>query len=177
MQTFRTWIHGALVALSVMTAGALLAQQRIADVASALTGAAPPTSAQFVGGLISGATGGFFGGITVCDLRQVVNISTAVTTLEITGVSGRQVRICAFTLMTTLANNVAWVEGTGATCGTGTAAMAGSTTISYPFAANGGIAQGSGIGQILTTATTGDSVCLVSSAATSLTGFISYTIY
>lgn len=153
--------------------------QRINDVGSSATGAAPPASASYVGGLQSGATGGFLGGITVCDLSKPINVSTATTTLMVTGVSGRQVRICSFHMVTAAANNVAWLEGTGATCGTGTAGMAGGTSAAsgYNFAANGGIALGSGLGEVLTTATTGDSVCLITSAGTQLSGFIKYTIY
>lgn len=153
--------------------------QRVNDVASAATGAAPPAAAIYVGGLISGATGGFLGGITACDLSKPINISSGTTTLMVTGVSGRQVRICSFHMVTAAANNVAWLEGTGATCGTGTAGMSGGTTAAsgYNFAANGGIALGSGLGEVLTTATTGDSVCLITSAATQLAGFIKYTIY
>lgn len=153
--------------------------QRVNNVSAAATGAAPPAAATYVGGLISGATGGFLGGITVCDLSKPINISTATTTLMVTGVSGRQVRICSFHVVTAAANNVAWLEGTGATCATGTAGMAGGTTAAsgYNFAANSGIAIGSGIGEVLTTATAGDSVCLITSAATQLSGFIKYTIF
>jgi hypothetical protein len=170
-------VNGVTVLTGVGAAGT--GTQRVVDVASGTTGAAPPAQASFVGGLQSGATGGFLGGFPACDLGKVVNISTATTTLMVTGVSGRQVRICAFHMITTLANNVAWLEGTGATCGTGTAGMAGGTTAAsgYNFAANGGIAMGTGIGQVMLTATTGDSVCLITSAATQLSGFISYTIY
>jgi hypothetical protein len=143
------------------------------------TGSAPPAKGVFNAALGSGATGGLLTGITVCELSKPINISTATTTLMVTGVSGRQVRICAFHMVTAAANNVAWIEGTGATCGTGTAGMAGGTTAAsgYNFAANGGIAIGSGLGEVLTTATTGDSVCLVTSAAVQLSGFIKYTIY
>jgi hypothetical protein len=143
------------------------------------TGAAPPAKGVFNAGLGSGATGGFLTGITVCDSSKAINISTATTTLMITGVSGRQVRICAFHMVAAGADNVAWIEGTGATCGTGTAGMAGGTTAAsgYNFAANGGLSAGSGLGEVLTTATTGDSVCLVTSAAVQLSGFIKYAIY
>lgn len=153
--------------------------QRVNDVASAATGAAPPASAIYVGGVSSGATGGFLGGITACDLSKAINIATGTTTLMVTGVSGRQVRICAFHMVTLAANSVAWLEGTGATCGTGTAGMAGGTTAAsgYNFAANGGLATGSGLGEVLTTVTTGDSVCLITSATTQLSGFIKYTIF
>jgi hypothetical protein len=144
----------------------------------AATGAAPPANAVYVAGRASGATGGFLSGITVCDSGFVVNISTATTTLAVTGVSGRQVRICAINLVAAAADNVALIEGTGATCGTGTAGMAGGTTAAtgWNFAANGGLTMGSGLGEVMTTATAGDSVCLATSAATQLSGYIKYAI-
>jgi hypothetical protein len=143
------------------------------------TGAAPPGEAAFIGGLSSGATGGFLQGIAVCDSFVNVNVSTATTTLLVTGVSGRHVRICSLSLVTAAANNVALISGTGATCGTGTTGMNGGTTAAagWNFAANGGLTQGSGIGAINQTNATGDSVCAVTSAATQLSGRISYTIY
>lgn len=150
-----------------------------ATVAESATGAAPPAKASYIGTLQSGATGGFLAGVTACDLSKAINIATGTTTLMVTGVSGRQVRICAFHMVTLAANSVAWLEGTGATCGTGTAGMAGGTTAAsgYNFAANGGLATGSGLGEVLTTVTTGDSVCLITSATTQLSGFLKYTIY
>lgn len=145
----------------------------------AATGAAPPANAILHAGLASGATGGLLLGITVCDKDANVNISTATTTLEVTGVSGRQVRICSINLVAAGADNVALIEGTGTTCGTGTAGMAGGTTAAtgWNFAANGGLTQGSGLGEIMTTATAGDSVCIATSAAVQLSGHIKYTIY
>lgn len=145
----------------------------------AATGAAPPANAVLLGGLSSGATGGDVIALPVCDSYDVVSISTATTTLEITGVSGRQVRICSLHLIAGAADNVAIIEGTGATCATGTAGMAGGTTAAsgYNLAANGGLTLGSGIGTVMRTATAGDSVCIVTSAATQLSGGISYTIY
>jgi hypothetical protein len=145
----------------------------------AATGAAPPANAILAGGITSGATGGFMAGIPICDSQAVVNISTITTTLVITGVSARHVRICSFQLVTAAANNVAWLSGTGATCGTGTAGMSGGTTAAsgYNLAANGGIATGSGLGTVLKTVAAGDSVCLITSATTQLSGTASYTIY
>ena len=145
----------------------------------AATGAAPPANAFLHAGLGSGATGGLLVGVPVGDTYKAINISTATTTLIVTGVSGRQVRISAQHMIAAGADNVAWIEGTGATCGTGTAGMAGGTTAAsgYNFAANGGIAEGSGVGTVLQTVTTGDSVCLVTSAAVQLSGGIEYTIY
>lgn len=143
------------------------------------TGAAPPANAGFVGGLGSGATGGFLRGVAVCDSFVNVNVNTATTTLLVTGVSGRHVRICSLSLVTAAANNVALISGTGATCGTGTTGMNGGTSAAsgWNFGANGGLSQGSGIGQINQTNATGDSVCIVTSAAVQLSGRVSYTIY
>jgi hypothetical protein len=144
----------------------------------AATGAAPPANAVLAGGIGSGATGGFTTGIPVCDSYYNINISSATTTLAVTGVSGRHVRICALNMVAAAADNVGIISGTGATCGTGTGAIVGtSAATGYNFAANGGIAMGSGIGTIMKTAATGDSVCIITSAATQLSGGISYTIY
>jgi hypothetical protein len=146
---------------------------------SGATGAAPPARADFVGGLSSGATGGFVIGIPVCDSFKAVSMTSATTTLMVTGVSGRHVRICSVNLVTAIANNVVMISGTGATCGTGTAGIAGGTTAAngWNFAANGGITVGSGIGTVMQTAATGDSVCIITSAAGPLAGTIAYTIY
>lgn len=146
---------------------------------SGATGAAPPSRADFIGGLSSGATGGLVQGIAVCDTFVNVNVSTATTTLLVTGVSGRHVRICAINLVTVSANTVALISGTGATCGTGTTGMNGGTTAAtgWSFAATGGLTQGSGLGMINQTNATGDSVCIVTGAATQLSGRIAYTIY
>ena len=146
---------------------------------SGSTGAAPPDRASYSAGLGSGATGGFLTGIPVADSFVNVNVSTATTTLLITGVSGRHVRISSLSLVTAAANNVALISGTGATCGTGTTGMNGGTTAAsgWNFAANGGITQGNGLGTINQTNATGDSVCIVTSAATQLSGRIAYAIY
>jgi hypothetical protein len=145
----------------------------------AVIGAAPPANALQIAGLGSGATGGFLIAPPVADSVADVNISTATTTLIVTGVAGRQVRIGAWHLTTAGADNVAWIEGTGATCGTGTAGMAGGTTAAsgYNFLANGSMAQGTGFGTVLRTITAGDSVCLVTSATVQLSGQVDYTIY
>lgn len=151
----------------------------VSGLGAAATGAAPPANAVLQGGLASGATGGFLTAHAVCDTFVNVNVNTATTTLLITGVSGRHVRICSMSLVTAAANNVALLSGTGATCGTGTTGMSGGTTAAtgWNFAANSGLSQGSGIGAINQTNATGDSVCVATSAATQLSGRISYTIY
>lgn len=145
----------------------------------AATGAAPPANSVMHAGLGSGATGGLVLNITVCDSFANVDIVTATTTLIVTGASGRHVRICAFSLSTAGANNVALISGTGATCGTGTTGMTGGTTAAtgYNLAANAIFTQGTGLGVINRTNATGDSVCIITSAGTQLSGRIAYAIY
>lgn len=142
-------------------------------------GAAPPANALGLAGLGSGATGGFMVGIPVSDTQKALNIASATTTLIVTGVAGRQVRIGSMELDTNGADNIEWIEGTGATCGTGTTGMAGGTTsgLGYNFLANGSILRGSGLGTISQTTATGDSVCMVTSTTAQVSGNITYTIY
>ena len=177
--TFATQAAATLTAETTKVIGTVRAQGNLGAAFDAATGAAPPANAVLAGGLVSGATGGFLGPIPISDAVAVVNISTITTTLIVTGVAGRHVRIGALNLVTAAANNVAFLSGTGATCGTGTAGMSGGTTAAsgYNFAANGGIAQGSGLGTIMKTVATGDSVCIITSATTQLSGSVSYTIY
>lgn len=153
---------------------------RINDVASAPTGAAPPAAAGYVGGLQSGATGGFLGGLTVCDQDAVININSATTTLLVTGITGRQVRICAINIgPINAAQAMALVEGTTGNCSGGLTGMAGGTTAAtgWNMAANGGLAWGSGIGEVLRTATPGDSVCLINNGASQISGHLKYAVF
>ena len=145
----------------------------------AATGAAPPANAVYVAGLGSGATGGELIGVPVSDTQKSLSITTATTTLVVTGVASRQVRIGSYSLFTSGADNIEWIEGTGATCGTGTAGMEGGATsgLDMTFSAAGGVVKGTGLGTVLQTATTGDSVCMVTSAAVNVGLSMMYTIF
>lgn len=152
---------------------------RTNPVSSSATGAAPPTAASFIAGLGSGATGGFLVGPAVGDTFKPISVTSATTTLLVTGVSGRHVRITSLNLVSAIANNVALISGTGATCGTGTAGIAGGTTAAngWNLAANGGLTIGTGLGAVMQTVATGDSVCVVTSAIGPLAGSMGYAIY
>lgn len=145
------------------------------------TGAAPPANVVYVGGLGSGATGGDLIGLPVSDTYKVINISTATTTLLISGVAGRKIRIGAIHFIAAGADNVALIEGTTTTtpCDTGTAGVAGGTTAAtgYNLVANQGYTFGSGLGTVIQTATAADNLCVVTSAAVQLSGGIDYAIY
>lgn len=168
-------VNGVTTSTGVGVAGTGTA--RVVDVASGSTGSAPPTQASYVGGVSSGATGGLLAGVTVCDSKQTISLTA--NTQIITGTSGRHVYICSINLVVAAATNVAIVSGTGSTCATGIAGMAGGTTAAtgWNFAANGGLSQGSGIGWIMRTGATGDNVCVLVSAANQTSGVVTYAVY
>jgi hypothetical protein len=106
-----------------------------------------------------------------------INISTATTTRIITETASVRTYICSIHVVTQAANNVAMIEGTGASCAGGTpAGMAGGTTAAsgWNFSANGGISLGNGASAVAATANQAYSVCLVSSAATQLSGTVAW---
>jgi hypothetical protein len=81
----------------VIANNATAANLKMQTDSSGATGAAPPSRAELNGFIGSGATGGFMAGAAVGDTYKNINVSTATTTLLVTGVSGRQVRISACT--------------------------------------------------------------------------------
>lgn len=103
-----------------------------------------------------------------------ISITAATTTRIIAPTSAKKTYICHITLIAAAADNVGIVEGTGGTCGTGTAGIVGGTTAaSGPnFAANGGIMGGSGAAAIWATAGTNVDLCLITSAAVQLSGMV-----
>jgi hypothetical protein len=108
-----------------------------------------------------------------------ISVAAAASAKIITGSAGVKIHICSLTLMVAGANNVAITEGTGGTCGTGTAGIFGGTTAAtgFNFAANGGIAFGNGVGLIGRTATNNTDVCILPSAATQVSGSVTYAIF
>ncbi len=108
----------------------------------------------------------------------VVNISTATTTQLVAASASNKVYVCSLNLVTAAANNVALVEDDTAACASPTAGMAGGTTAAtgWNFAANGGIAFGNGASSLFVTAAINRYVCLISSAATQLSGSIMYVL-
>lgn len=104
----------------------------------------------------------------------VINLTA--NTQVITGTSAKKTYICSLNLVAGAATNVAVVEGTGTTCATGIAGMAGGSTAAtgWNFAANGGIALGNGGGSVMITATNADNVCVLVSAANQISGTIAY---
>jgi len=96
------------------------------------------------------------------------------TSTPISVTASTQIYVCSLNLIAGVADNVALVEGTGTTCGTGTAGIAGGSTAAtgWNFAANGGLTLGNGIGIIARTATAADNVCLLVSGSGQVSGNI-----
>jgi len=108
--------------------------------------------------------------------KSFATVSTTASAQLIAGSAGKQTYVCSISLVPAGADNVALVEGTGAVCATGTAGMAGGATAAtgWNFAANENMHMGGGAGSVAKTATAGDNVCLLVSAATQLSGVIGY---
>jgi hypothetical protein len=106
----------------------------------------------------------------------VVNLSTATTSRFAAPAASKKTYICSIVLVAGAADNVNIIEGTGGTCGTATAGVAGGTTAATGFnlSANGGLTMGNGQGAIFATAGTNVDMCLITSAAVQLSGHITY---
>lgn len=105
-----------------------------------------------------------------------INIGSATTTRIIAPTSAKKTYICSIDLFAVAADNVAIVEGTGGTCGTGTAGVVGGTTtgtgISFPT--QGGLAKGNGVASVWATAGTNVDFCLITSTSGPLTGHVKW---
>jgi hypothetical protein len=106
-----------------------------------------------------------------------ISITTATTTRIVAPSASNKTYICMLFLTSAAADNIGIVEGTGGTCGTGTAGVIGGTTAANGpnFAANGGMLIQAG-GKVAAAYTAGTNVdlCLITSAATPLAGGIKY---
>lgn len=141
-----------------------------AAVKAASTSPAPTDPALVVG--VSPNSLGCAGASVANTTSTPINITS--NTQIITGTSSKQTYICSIALIAGAADNVALVEGTGATCGTDTAGMAGGSTAAtgWNFAANGGLTLGNGQGVVARTATGADNVCLLVSTSPQVSGTI-----
>lgn len=124
-----------------------------------------------IGGLGSGAAGTLYG-MTACDSSAVVSVAAGATAAIAAGVSGRRIRVCAFSLSAdTAATTAQWKQGTGTTCGTGTANLSGA----YNMAVGVPLTSGSGLGELFKTAATAD-LCLTAVTG-AVAGLVTYAIY
>ena len=106
-----------------------------------------------------------------------ISISTATTTEITPSLAGASTNyyVCSLVLVTAAANNVALTDDDTDNCASVTSGLAGGTTAASGFnmAANSGLTFGNGTGSIFKTNGTNRVVCLVTSAATQLSGVMS----
>lgn len=105
-----------------------------------------------------------------------ISISTATTTELTSALAGASTHyyVCSIDLVTAAANNVALVDDDSDGCGSITSGLAGGVTAGtgWNFAANGGLTKGNGTGTVFKTGGTNRVICLMTSAATQLSGSI-----
>jgi hypothetical protein len=103
------------------------------------------------------------------DSSAAINVSTATTTQIVALSSGKSIYVSGWDIVVAAADNITLEYGTGTNCGTGTTALTGA----YNFAANGGLATGSGLG-VLFKLPASNALCVVTGAAVQASGRVSY---
>lgn len=142
------------------------------------TAAAVPGEAMYIAGTDGTNVTGFY--VDPCQREAktyyVVDIVTATTTEIANQVASEFFYVCSVDLHTNAANNVAIVEDDTDACASPTAGLNGGVTAAegYNFAANGGRTLGNGLGTVMKTATANRYFCIITSAATQLSGVITY---
>lgn len=108
----------------------------------------------------------------------IISMSSATTTRFIAPTSAKKAYICSMILITSAAENVALIEGTGGTCASSTAGIAGGTTAATGFnlAANTGYTFGNGGFFVFQSAGTNVDVCLITSSTAQLSGHMTYVV-
>lgn len=114
-----------------------------------------------------------------CQVVAKTNLTGTQTTSTkiISGTSAKKTYICSFVVIAGAAEIMNITAGTGATCGTGTSVVLGSSTAAngLSFAANGGLTLGNGAATVIAvTAAAADDVCLTQSGSNRLTYHLTY---
>lgn len=130
------------------------------------TASAVPARAAFVGTNSTGNLVGLIG----CDNHALLNMSTATTTEIVALTAGQIIYVCSYDVMAGGTSNVKFVRGTGTNCATGQADISSN----YPLIAQTGISRGSGLGTVFRT-TSGNALCVTSSAAVTVAVDVTYT--
>jgi hypothetical protein len=112
-----------------------------------------------------------------------ITLLTASVKVIAPGVAAKKITICHIDLNNTAADSIAVFESTtGTTCATSPIAVYGAGTSvatagnGYNFSANGGISLGNGKGTVGQTTVSNNDLCIAQSAATPLTGGITYAV-
>lgn len=157
-------------------------QPALAGVGAGATGAAPPANAVQIGGVTSGATGGLLSALPVCDSQGWLDMTTATTTEIAPLVSSRTIHVCYVLAMAGGTTTMTFKRGTGTNCGTGTTAV----SPGFELTAQAGFSMGTGFGEVLGAAgagtvggatTSGNALCVTSSAGVNLHVLVRYAVY
>lgn len=98
-----------------------------------------------------------------------INVSTATTT-QLVALSGTtKIYVTGLAVIAGGTGNITFVYGTGSSCGTGTTSLSGA----IPLVANAGLTLGSGLGAVLMVPA-GQALCVTTSAAVQMSGFVTY---
>lgn len=110
--------------------------------------------------------------------KVFVTISQTASTQLFAGTASNRTHVCAFSIVTSTAQNVALVNGTGTVCATGIAGMMGGSTAAtgWNFAANGGIVVGGAGSAVAKSTADAANVCLLQSGAGQVSGVIAYVV-
>lgn len=171
-------VNATLSAETTKVIGTVRNVGNVGGVFDAVSGAAVPANLLYNGVNVGGNITPIVGDPcrTVAKTYTPISITTATTTRIVAPAVSKKTYLCYFFVTAASADNVGIVEGTGGTCGTGTAGViGGSTAANGPnFPANGGMSIGNGGYAVAATAGTNVDLCLITSAATPLAGHIAW---
>jgi hypothetical protein len=112
--------------------------------------------------------------------KSYASINQTASAQLVAGTASKKIYVCSIHVVVAAATDVAVVEGTGTTCGTGTAGVGGfggaTAATGWNFAANGGIALGNGDSSLGAEVTSGDNLCVFNSGSGQVSGGISYVV-
>lgn len=110
--------------------------------------------------------------------KLFVPISQTTGTQIIVGTASKRTYVCAIHVISTTAQNIALVSGTGTVCATSTGGMAGGTTAAtgWNFSANAGLVLGNGGWTVAKSDTDAENICILMSGTGQLSGTLSYVV-
>ena len=157
----------------------------------------PANAAQETGGNLATLAGGVTSSVYQTNVKQIggtvvvadpcqantksfVSVNQTANTRLVTGTAAKKIFPCSINLVSATAQNIALVEGTGTTCGTGTAGVLGfggaTAATGWNLAANGGLTYGNGASALGSEGTAADDLCLFQSGTGQVSGGLSYVV-
>jgi hypothetical protein len=133
------------------------------------TGSAVPSTAQYQGGKDSS---GNLLGVRICDKTlAIAQVALNGSAQIIAGVSSTKIYVCGGFIVSSAAVSVKFIEGTGSNCVTGSADVTGAAAL----AISGGYSLGLNAFAVPFSSTAADALCVNTSGAATLGGWLSYT--